>query len=245
MILFPAVDIRGGKCVRLTEGRFDQETVYGDNPAAAAFAWEQAGAEYVHVVDLDGALAGEPQNRAAIREIRKQLSVPFQLGGGIRTLAAAEAWLAEGVNRVILGSVAVRNPALVAEACKRFGGERVVVGIDARNGVVAVDGWGVSGDLAAEELACRMAAVGVERFIFTDISRDGTLSGVNVAATEALAKASGAKVIASGGVSGLADIRALKKATGIEGVVIGKALYTGALSLPEALRVARGEDERC
>ena len=244
MILFPAVDIRGGKCVRLTEGRFDQETVYGDDPAAAALAWEQAGAEYVHVVDLDGALAGEPKNRAAIREIRKQLAVPFQLGGGIRTLAAIDTWLGEGVNRVILGSIAVRQPELVAEACKLFG-EQVVVGIDARNGVVAVDGWGESGNLAAEELARRMTTVGVQRFIFTDISRDGTLGGVNVAATEALAKASGAKVIASGGVSGLADIRALKKAPGIEGVVIGKALYTGALSLAEALRVAREEEPAC
>lgn len=240
MILFPAVDIRGGRCVRLTEGRFDQETVYADDPAAAALNWEQAGAEYVHVVDLDGALAGAPKNRDAVRAIRKTLSVPFQLGGGIRTLTAIESWLSEGVNRVILGSVAVKKPELVAEACKLYG-DKIVVGIDARNGVVAVDGWGESGDLAAEELARRMTAVGVERFIFTDISRDGTLTGVNVAATEALAKASGAKVIASGGVSGLEDIRLLQRAPGIEGVVIGKALYTGALSLTEALRIARGE----
>ncbi len=244
MILFPAVDIRGGRCVRLTKGRFDRETVYGDDPAAAAYTWEQAGAEYVHVVDLDGALAGEPKNREAIRTIRKQLSVPFQLGGGIRTLAAIENWLAEGVNRVILGSIAVRKPELVAEACKIYG-DKIVVGIDARNGVVAVEGWGESGDLAAEELARRMTTVGVQRFIFTDIGRDGTLTGVNVAATEALAKACGAKVIASGGVSGLDDIRALKRAKGIEGVVIGKALYTGALSLPEALRIAGGEDAPC
>lgn len=240
MILFPAVDIRGGRCVRLTEGRFDQETVYADDPAAAALNWEQAGAEYVHVVDLDGALAGAPKNRDAVRAIRKTLSVPFQLGGGIRTLTAIESWLSEGVNRVILGSIAVKKPELVAEACKLYG-DKIVVGIDARNGVVAVDGWGESGDLAAEELARRMTAVGVERFIFTDISRDGTLTGVNVAATEALAKASGAKVIASGGVSGLEDIRLLQRAPGIEGVVIGKALYTGALSLAEALRIARGE----
>lgn len=240
MILFPAVDIRGGRCVRLTEGRFDQETVYADDPAAAALTWEQAGAEYVHVVDLDGALAGAPKNRDAVRAIRKTLSVPFQLGGGIRTLTAIESWLSEGVNRVILGSIAVKKPELVAEACKLYG-DKIVVGIDARNGVVAVDGWGESGDLAAEELARRMKVVGVERFIFTDISRDGTLTGVNVEATEALAEASGAKVIASGGVSGIEDIRRLQQAKGIEGVVIGKALYTGALSLTEALRVARGE----
>ena len=240
MILFPAVDIRGGRCVRLTEGRFDQETVYADDPAAAALTWEQAGAEYVHVVDLDGALAGAPKNRDAVRAIRKTLSVPFQLGGGIRTLTAIESWLSEGVNRVILGSIAVKKPELVAEACKLYG-DKIVVGIDARNGVVAVDGWGESGDLAAEELARRMKVVGVERFIFTDISRDGTLTGVNVEATEALAKASGTKVIASGGVSGIEDIRRLQQAKGIEGVVIGKALYTGALSLAEALRVARGE----
>ena len=240
MILFPAVDIRGGRCVRLTEGRFDQETVYADDPAAAALTWEQAGAEYVHVVDLDGALAGAPKNRDAVRAIRKTLSVPFQLGGGIRTLTAIESWLSEGVNRVILGSIAVKKPELVAEACKLYG-DKIVVGIDARNGVVAVDGWGESGDLAAEELARRMKVVGVERFIFTDISRDGTLTGVNVEATEALAEASGAKVIASGGVSGIEDIRRLQQAKGIEGVVIGKALYTGALSLAEALRVARGE----
>lgn len=242
MIIFPAVDIRGGKCVRLTEGRFDAETVFADDPAAMAGRWAAEGAEYLHVVDLDGALAGRPVNLAIVARIAKTVAIPVQLGGGIRTLDSIAAVLAAGVARVILGSAAVRQPALVREACARYG-DRIVVGIDAKDGVAAVEGWGVSGGVGAEELAARMAAAGVARIIYTDIARDGTLGGVNVAATRALAKAAGVPVIASGGVSGLADLAAVRAAAaaGVEGVIVGKALYTGAVSLPDALRLAREE----
>lgn len=242
MIIFPAVDIRGGKCVRLTEGRFDAETVFADDPAAMARRWADEGAEYLHVVDLDGALAGRPVNLAIVERIVNTVSIPVQLGGGIRTLDSIAAILAAGVARVIIGSAAVRQPALVKEACALYG-DRIVVGIDAKDGIAAVEGWGISGGVGAEELAARMAAAGVARIIYTDISRDGTLGGVNVAATRALARAAGVPVIASGGVSGLADIAAVRAVAGdgVEGVIVGKALYTGAVSLPDALKAARGE----
>ena len=222
MIIFPAIDIRGGRCVRLTEGRFDQETVFADDPSEMAARWSVAGAEYLHVVDLDGALAGTGRNLPAIKKILEHASMPVQVGGGIRSLAAVAELLELGVSRVILGSAAVREPQLVAEACREFPGQ-VVVGID------------------AVELALKMAAIGVEHIIFTDISRDGKLSGVNVEATAALAKASGVKVIASGGVASLEDIRRLQQraSSGIEGCIIGKAIYTGAVDLREALRVAK------
>ena len=241
MIIYPAIDIRGGRCVRLTEGRFDQETVFADNPAAMALQWAAAGAEYLHVVDLDGALAGKPVNLEAVQAIVKAVPVPVQLGGGIRSLAVIEQVLAAGVSRVILGSAAVRNPELVREACRQFG-SRIVVGIDARDGQAALEGWEVAGGIGAEELAVKMAAAGVARIIYTDIARDGTLQGVNVAATAALAAAAGIPVIASGGVKSLADITALQaanQAQGIEGVIIGKAIYTGAVDLAAAIRLAK------
>lgn len=244
MIIFPAIDIRGGRCVRLTEGRFDQETVFADNPADMARRWQSEGAQFLHIVDLDGALAGEPVNMKAIKEILQQVTIPVQLGGGIRSLAVIEEMLTIGITRVIVGSIAVRQPELVKAACERFG-DKIVVGIDARDGVVAVDGWGASGNVSAEELAVRMAAAGVRRIIYTDISRDGTLAGVNVPATASLAEKTGIPVIASGGVSGMPDITALKQAagSGIEGVIIGKAIYTGALRLTEALAAARQEGD--
>lgn len=242
MILFPAIDIRNGRCVRLTEGKFECETIFAEDPAEMAVRWADAGAEYLHVVDLDGALAGQSSNTEVIKRILAKVKIPVQVGGGIRTLANIENMLALGVTRVILGSVAVRNPELVREACQKFPGQ-VVVGIDAKNGEVAVDGWGIGGGIGAIELAKKMAAVGVEHIIFTDISRDGMLSGVNVEATAELAKASGIKVIASGGVSSLADIKALQAhaADGIEGCIIGKAIYTGALDLKEALAALKEE----
>ena len=190
MILFPAIDIRGGKCVRLLEGRFDQETIFADRPADMAIKWEAQGGKYLHIVDLDGALQGKPVNLDAIRDIIANVSVPVQLGGGIRNLDSIEAWLDAGVDRVILGSIAVKDPELVKEACRLFG-ERIVVGIDAKGGEVAVEGWGISGGVQATELAKRMADVGVARIIYTDISRDGTLSGVNVESTVELARAAG------------------------------------------------------
>lgn len=240
MIIFPAIDIRGGKCVRLTEGRFDKETVFADCPADMAKKWASAGAAYLHLVDLDGALAGKPVNTAAVKEILRAAQIPAQLGGGIRTIEGVREALALGVSRVILGSAAVRDPELVRLACTEFG-DKIVVGIDARDGIVAVDGWGVSGDVGAEELAKEMAAAGVKRIIYTDISRDGTLSGVNIAATAKLAGAAGIPVIASGGVSSLEDIRAVKRVEGgnVEGVIVGKAIYTGAVDLKEALAVAK------
>lgn len=242
MILFPAIDIRNGRCVRLTEGKFECETVFAEDPAEMAVRWADAGAEYLHVVDLDGALAGQSGNTEVIKRILAKVKMPVQVGGGIRTLANIENMLALGVTRVILGSVAVRDPELVREACQKFPGQ-VVVGIDAKNGEVAVEGWGIGGGIGAIELAKKMAAVGVEHIIFTDISRDGMLSGVNVEATAELAKASGVKVIASGGVSSLADLKALQlhEADGIEGCIIGKAIYTGALDLKEALAALKEE----
>ena len=242
MILFPAIDIRNGRCVRLTEGKFECETVFAEDPAEMAVRWADGGAEYLHVVDLDGALAGQSSNTEVIKRILAKVKMPVQVGGGIRTLANIENMLALGVTRVILGSVAVRDPELVREACQKFPGQ-VVVGIDAKNGEVAVEGWGIGGGIGAIELAKKMAAVGVEHIIFTDISRDGMLSGVNVEATAELAKASGVKVIASGGVSSLADLKALQvhEADGIEGCIIGKAIYTGALDLKEALAALKEE----
>jgi phosphoribosylformimino-5-aminoimidazole carboxamide ribotide isomerase len=241
MIIFPAIDIRGGKCVRLVEGRFDAETVFADNPVDMALRWAAEGAEFLHVVDLDGALAGKPVNLDIVKAITQAVNMPVQLGGGIRTLESIDLLLKAGVSRVILGSVAVKQPELVKEACRKFA-DKIVVGIDARDGQVAVEGWGVGGGVGAEELAAKMAEAGVARIIYTDISRDGTLSGVNVEATRSLAKAAGIPIIASGGVSSLADITALKKvqADGIEGVIVGKALYTGALTLAEALTAAKG-----
>ena len=241
MIIFPAIDIRGGRCVRLTEGRFDKETVFADNPADMALKWAAAGAEYLHVVDLDGALAGKSVNLEVVSIIVKSVNIPVQLGGGIRTLDNIEQVLSAGVSRVILGSIAVRNPELVREACRKFG-NKIVVGIDARDGQAAVDGWEVSGGVGAEELAKKMAEAGVSRIIYTDISRDGTLQGVNVAATASLAKAAGIPVIASGGVKSLDDITALKAANadgGIEGVIVGKAIYTGAVDVAAAIRLAK------
>lgn len=239
MILFPAIDIRGGKCVRLLKGRFDQETVFADRPADMAIKWQAQGGKYLHLVDLDGALQGRPVNLEAIGDIIANVNVPIQLGGGIRNIESIEAWLEAGVSRVILGSIAVKNPDLVKEACHKFG-ERIVVGIDAKEGEVAVEGWGISGGVKATELAKRMADVGVARIIYTDISRDGTLSGVNVESTVELARAAGIPVIASGGVAGMDDVYKVAAAPEIEGMIIGKALYTGKIDLTEALRVAEG-----
>ena len=242
MIIFPAIDIRGGNCVRLTEGRFDQETVFAHNPAEMALRWQGEGGRFLHVVDLDGAVAGKPVNLHLVEQIVRAVSIPVQLGGGIRTLQTIDEILAVGVNRVILGSVAVKQPELVKEACRLYG-DKVVVGIDAKDGLAAVEGWGVSGGVEAEELAKRMAAAGVQRIVYTDISRDGTLSGVNASATASLARAAGIPVIASGGVGSLEDVAALQKAgNGIEGVIVGKALYTGDVKLADALKIAKGEN---
>ena len=240
MIIFPAIDLRDGKCVRLLRGDFAKETVYSSNPEDVALRWVREGAEYLHVVDLDGALAGKPQNTEVIKKILSSVQIPIEAGGGIRTLETIENTLELGVKRVILGSVAVQNRSLVKEACQRYR-DRVVVGIDAKDGITAIDGWGVSGGIPAVELAKELASFGLKTIIYTDISRDGTLSGVNIEATSKLAIESGVDIIASGGVKSLEDIHALKKreVDGIVGVIAGKSIYEGTLSLSEAIAAAR------
>ncbi|EGK59789.1 1-(5-phosphoribosyl)-5-[(5-phosphoribosylamino)methylideneamino] imidazole-4-carboxamide isomerase [Centipeda periodontii DSM 2778] len=240
MIIFPAIDLRDGKCVRLLRGDFAKETVYSSNPEDVALRWVREGAEYLHVVDLDGALAGKPQNTEVIKKILSSVQIPIEVGGGIRTLETIENTLELGVKRVILGSVAVQNRSLIKEACQRYR-DRIVVGIDAKDGITVIDGWGVSGGIPAVELAKELASFGLKTIIYTDISRDGTLSGVNIEATSKLAIESGVDIIASGGVKSLEDIHALKKreVDGIVGVIAGKSIYEGTLSLSEAIVAAR------
>jgi phosphoribosylformimino-5-aminoimidazole carboxamide ribotide isomerase len=240
MLIVPAIDIRGGKCVRLTEGRFDKETVFADDPAEMAVKFAEAGAKLIHVVDLDGALAGKERNLETIKRILAAVKTPIEVGGGIRSMEVVSQLLDLGVSRVILGSVAMDDQALLKEVCKYFP-TQAVVGIDAKNGKVALHGWGDVSSMDYLELGKEMAAMGVQHLIFTDISRDGKLSGVNVEATAALAKASGVKVIASGGIHSLQDIKELLKreAEGIEGCIIGKAIYTGAVDLKAALQLAK------
>jgi len=240
MIIFPAIDIRDGKCVRLLKGDFAKETVFSDNPADMAKRWESEGGEFLHLVDLDGARAGSPQNLAAVRKILAAVKIPCELGGGIRDLKTIDEVLSLGVRRVILGSVAVSDPELVQEACGKYG-ERIVVGIDARDGKVAVNGWDKTSEADALDLALQMKTLGVKTIIYTDISRDGTLSGVNATATAELARKSGLGVVASGGVSSLEDVAALKKeeAAGIVGAIVGRAIYTGDLPLAEAIAAAK------
>jgi phosphoribosylformimino-5-aminoimidazole carboxamide ribotide isomerase len=244
VILFPAIDLKGGACVRLRRGEMDQATVYSDDPAAQARAWQDAGCRWLHVVDLDGAFAGRAVNGAAVAAILAAATVPVQLGGGIRDLAAVERWLAAGVARVILGSAAVKDPPLVAAACRAFPG-RVAVGIDARDGMVATEGWAETSSLAAAELGRRVQDAGAAAVIYTDIARDGMLAGLNLPATVALAEALAVPVVASGGVGSAADLAALAAAargsTGrIEGVIVGRALYDGRVSPAEALAVLSG-----
>lgn len=243
MIIFPAIDIRGGKCVRLLKGDFAKETVFSDKPEDMAKKWQAQGAEFLHLVDLDGALKGKSQNLATVEKILAAVDIPVELGGGIRTMENIDEVLRLGVRRVILGSVAVRSPELVREACAKYG-DRIVVGIDAKNGIVAVDGWGVSGNVEATALAKEMKKAGVKTIIYTDISRDGTLAGVNVEATAKLARESGVNIVASGGVKSIDDIKALKpyEKDGIEGVIVGKSIYMGTLDLAEAIAIASKED---
>lgn len=240
MLILPAIDLRGGNCVRLIKGDFKQETIYSEHPEEIALRWEGEDAEFLHVVDLDGALAGEPQNMDAIKRILQAVTIPIEVGGGIRSMESIDRLLSIGVSRVILGSVAVHKEELVQEACSTYG-NRIVVGIDAKKGLVATDGWEKSGGISAVELAKKLGAFGLETIIYTDISRDGTLSGVNVTETAHLARASGIKVIASGGVKSISDIEELKKreCDGIIGVIVGKSIYEGTLSLIEAISASR------
>jgi phosphoribosylformimino-5-aminoimidazole carboxamide ribotide isomerase len=239
LTLYPAIDLKGGQVVRLLRGEMDQATVYSADPGAQARAFADAGFGWVHVVDLDGAFAGRPANAAAVRAILAAVpGVPVQLGGGIRTMAVAEAWLAEGVARIILGSAAVKDPGFARAACRAFPG-RVALGIDAKDGMVATEGWADVSDVSAVDLARRFEDAGAAAIITTDIARDGMLSGVNVAATAAMARAVAVPVIASGGVAGAADLVALRAAeAGIAGAILGRALYEGRLSAAEALAAA-------
>ena len=239
MLLLPAIDLREGRCVRLYQGRPEAATIYSSDPVAVARDWVARGAPWLHVVDLDGAFAGRPQNMDVIAAIIKAVAVPVQVGGGIRTLASLTDLLAAGAVRVVLGTVAIANPEVVTEAVARWG-EQVVVGIDSREGMVAVEGWAATVAEEALDFARRMAALGIRRAVFTDISRDGTLQGPNIAATRTMAQGSGLKIIASGGISSLDDLRALRElaAAGVEGAILGRALYNGNFTLEEALAVA-------
>lgn len=244
MRVIPAIDLKGGKCVRLLRGDLDAETVYGDDPVAMGRRWVAAGADYLHVVDLDGAVRGEPVNHAAIRALCAALPIPIEVGGGIRTVERAAELIALGVDCPIFGTSALRQPDVVAEACRRFPG-RIAVGIDARDGMVAVEGWLETSGTPAVELARTAESWGACRIIYTDISRDGTQEGVNVAATAAIAAALSIPVTASGGVGSLDDILALlpHEPSGIDSVIVGRAIYTGAVDLSEAIAtIARGAE---
>jgi phosphoribosylformimino-5-aminoimidazole carboxamide ribotide isomerase len=236
VILYPAIDLKDGRCVRLLRGEMSAATVFNDDPAEQARRFADAGGRWLHLVDLDGAFAGKPMNAASVEAILAAVKVPVQLGGGIRDLATIEAWLGKGVARVILGTAALTNPDLVKESCRRFPG-KVAVGIDARDGRVAVEGWARTAEMIALDLARRVEEAGAAAIIFTDIERDGALAGVNVAATAALAQKLETPVIASGGVAGLADLQALKahEKDGVAGAILGRALYDGRIDLKAAL----------
>ena len=251
MIVYPAIDLREGRCVRLRQGEAAEQTVYGDDPVAMARRWVNEGAEWLHTVNLDGAFDGAlraeagdpglPINLLCLRDIVAAVDVPVQFGGGLRSLTDIEMLLTLGASRVILGTVAVEQPDLVSEAVERFGKQRIAVGLDARDGWVATHGWQQASHLTAIELGRHMAQRGVETVIYTDIARDGMLSGVNVSATASLARQTGLQVIASGGVSSVDDIRELCEvaSTGIVGVIIGRAIYTGDVRLAEAVAATR------
>ena len=243
--LYPAIDLKDGACVRLRRGEIADATIYSDDPGAQAASFEAQGCRFIHVVDLNGAFAGRSENHAAVRAILAAVKVPVQLGGGLRDLAAIESWLAAGIRRVILGSAAVKNPGLVREAAAAFPGQ-VAVGIDARDGLVATEGWAETSNMAASELARRLEDIGVTAIIYTDISRDGMLSGLNLDQTFALAAATSIPVIASGGVGSEADLVALRdraaasKSARVEGVIVGRAIYDGKVGVKSALAILAG-----
>jgi len=246
MLIIPAIDLKEGKCVRLEQGLMDKATVYSDDPATTARHWESQGGELLHVVDLDGAFAGAPRNLDAIRAIRGAIKIPIEVGGGIRDLATIETLVSIGIERIILGTAAIENPAFVAEACGKFPG-RIIVGIDAKEGLVAIKGWAEVTKVQAVDLAKQMQDYGVIAIIYTDIKRDGMLSGPNIEATQALAKALHIPVIASGGVHTMKDIENLLavRYSGVTGVITGKAIYSGSLNLKEAITFVTMNDNSC
>lgn len=240
MIIYPAIDLKDGKCVRLVQGDMARDTVYNDDPAAQALEWVQSGFNWLHIVDLDGAVEGVPKNHTAVRAILKDIDIPVQLGGGIRNESQIEHWVEAGVSRVILGTAAVKNPELVKWACHQFP-DQIAVGIDALNGEVMVDGWVDGSNIQAVELAKLFEDAGVAAIIYTDIDRDGTGKGVNIEATKALAEATSIPVIASGGAGSIKDIEAVKAASishGLNGVIVGKAFYDKRIDPKEALTIA-------
>ena len=236
MEVIPTIDLRGGRVVRLYQGDYDKETAYSDDPLEVALRWEEAGAPRIHVVDLDGAATGSPVNLELVENIAARVAIPVQLGGGIRDMDTAERVLSMGVQRVVFGTAAIRDPALVKDACLKLGAERVVVAIDARDGRVAVQGWMEQSDATAADLARRMADGGVVRFIYTDIGVDGTLAGPNLQAVADLMKAVGRPIISAGGIGSLADLERLAR-VGVEGTILGSALYEGTVDLSEAVRL--------
>ncbi|MGC2423829.1 MAG: 1-(5-phosphoribosyl)-5-[(5-phosphoribosylamino)methylideneamino]imidazole-4-carboxamide isomerase [Nitrospirota bacterium] len=241
MIVIPAIDLKDGKCVRLLQGRMEDATVYSEDPAGTASHFESLGAELIHVVDLDGAFAGESKNLSSIKKVLSAVKVPIEVGGGIRNMETIDSLLGLGVSRVVLGTAALEVPELLALACKKYPG-RIVAGIDAKDGKVAVRGWGEVSNVTVDELAKRMEDAGVRAIIYTDISRDGMMTGHNIEATKRLAGQVSTPVIASGGVKDLSDIKALMdiEALGVEGVITGKAVYSGKLNLKEAIQMTKG-----
>jgi phosphoribosylformimino-5-aminoimidazole carboxamide ribotide isomerase len=240
MLIFPAIDLKGGNCVRLRQGKKEDETVFSDDPVAMGLKWQDLGAQWLHVVDLDGAFSSRPQNLEVIRGLRRALTIPMQLGGGLRTLETLALYLDLGLDRLILGTAVLKDPDLVAKACATYPG-RIAVGLDARDGLVAVEGWTETSTQNVLEVARKLVPLKPAALIYTDISRDGVKRGVNIEATQALAQAVDLPVIASGGVSSLADIEALLplEPLGVVGVIIGRALYDGIFQLPEALKLAQ------
>ncbi len=234
MDIIPAIDVLGGRCVRLYQGDYDKETVYSDDPAGVALYWEQEGASRIHIVDLDGAASGNRLNLAVIEQIAKDINIPIQVGGGIRDLTSVEELLDIGVGRIIMGTSAIEQPDLVKQACLFFGAQAVVIGVDARDGMVALRGWREVSSVSVLELVDHMSALGVNRIIYTDIYKDGTLTEPNFDAIEELVNGSGLSVIASGGISSVDHLKRLRD-LGAEGAIIGMALYTGAINLKEAI----------
>ena len=244
MILFPAIDLKDGKCVRLYKGEMDQATVFNNNPSDQAQKFERAGCEWIHIVDLNGAFAGRPINEEPVDEILKSVTIPIQLGGGIRDIETIENWIKKGVSRIILGTIALRDPSFVIAAAKIFPG-KIVVGIDARNGMVAVEGWAKTSDMSAAQLGKKFQDAGVTSIIYTDIDRDGTMNGLNIENTVALSDALSIPVIASGGVASIDDLKILKlaakKTNGtIEGVISGRAIYDGRLNIRDGIAILNG-----
>jgi phosphoribosylformimino-5-aminoimidazole carboxamide ribotide isomerase len=242
MLILPAIDLKGGRCVRLQQGDMEKETFFSGHPEEMAQRWESLGAQLLHIVDLDGAVAGRPHNETAIKRILQSVAIPLELGGGIRGLDTIEHYLSLGVSRVVLGTIAHKQPSLLEEACKKFPG-RIVVGIDARDGMVAVEGWTETTAMRAADLVKTIEGKGVEAIIFTDIKRDGMMSGPNIESTQAMAEATSIPVIASGGVTTLDHVRELLRLEpcGVQGIIIGRALYEGSIHLKEALDLAGSE----